>query len=82
MDEEPPPQASQAPFPELKLPYYEHYDPRIEITPEYASRNSIDLSGSHFRLSPEKFSMLKRANILFPTFNTNVSLLKGKLSSV
>ena len=34
MDEEPPP---QAPFPELKLPYYEHYDPRIEITPEYAS---------------------------------------------
>ena len=37
MDEEPPPQASQAPFPELKLPYYEHYDPRIEITPKYAS---------------------------------------------
>ena len=38
MDEEPPPQAPQAPFPELKLPYYEHYDTRIEITPEYASK--------------------------------------------
>jgi hypothetical protein len=52
------------------------------IMAEYVSRNSIALSGLHFKFTLSKQSIFVNANILSLTVKTSVTLSKGVFSAV